>query len=54
MQDRYRHLDEKPLATHGRTIHWVKTGKAQCEHMISALPDADFVVVHIADDERKS
>ena len=25
MQDRYRHLDEKPLATHGRTIHGSST-----------------------------
>src|SRR5262249_53688011 len=25
-----------PLATHGRTIHWVKSGKAPPEHLMSA------------------
>src|SRR5260370_13602906 len=28
----------KPLATHGRTIHWVKLRRTQCEHMFSGLP----------------
>jgi hypothetical protein len=27
MQDGRRQLDEKPLATHGRPIHWVKKGE---------------------------
>jgi hypothetical protein len=28
----------KTLATHGRTIHWVRNGKAQNEHKFSGLP----------------
>jgi hypothetical protein len=26
MQDHNRQIDENTLATHGRTIHWVKIG----------------------------
>ena len=38
MQDRYRQHRRNSLATHGRTIHWVKMQKPYAEHMISALP----------------
>ena len=38
MQDRYRHLDEKPLATHGRTIHWVKLRRTGCEQRQTLTP----------------
>jgi hypothetical protein len=38
MQDRTSPTRRSLLATHGRTIHWVKSGKAQNEQMLSALP----------------
>src|SRR6266536_850105 len=38
MQDRTSARSAKPLATHGRTIHWVTTGKVLIQHKISALP----------------
>jgi hypothetical protein len=38
MQDRSPLARQNLLATHGRTIHWVKTGKAQTEHMFSGSP----------------
>jgi hypothetical protein len=38
MQDRISQRRPKPLAPHGQTIHWVKTGKTPYEQMISAIP----------------
>ena len=38
MQDRSPPTRRNPLATHGRTIHRVKTGKPQNEQMFSGLP----------------
>ena len=38
MQDRSPLTRRNLLATHGRTIHWVKLRRTQPEHMSSALP----------------
>src|SRR6266446_3988309 len=46
LQSEAGYIDARPpppirrnlLATHGRTIHWVKLRRTQCEHMFSALP----------------
>jgi hypothetical protein len=38
MQDRLPPDRRKPLATRGRTIHWVKLRRTQCEQMSSGLP----------------
>jgi len=38
MQDRSPLTHQNLLATHGRTIHWVRTDKTDCEHNESGYP----------------
>ena len=46
MQDRSPPARQNPLATHGRTIHWVKPGNTRCEQMTSALPLTTDITKH--------
>ena len=39
MQDRYRQIDENPLATHGRTIHWVNRVDLTACRLLPVYPD---------------
>src|SRR5262245_45039084 len=48
MQDRIAR-SRKSLATHGRTIHWVKLGRTQLEHFSSGLPPKADSGASIAD-----
>jgi uncharacterized protein YjiS (DUF1127 family) len=44
MQDRTSARSTKPLATHGRTIHWVKMRRTRIEHMtaLESMDDRNF------------
>src|SRR5262245_3640826 len=49
MQDRTSARSRKPLATHGRTIHWVKPGNAQNEHTLPDWPQKRTLVARLPD-----
>jgi hypothetical protein len=47
MQDRYRQLGKNPLATHGRTIHWVRIGHFDKAFLTSCVDGARIARVDL-------